>query len=88
MPLHRRRPRPIYSFDFTKENIALGLAQGRALIELQECDPLFHKWIEELIEEGKAFASEWYDKPYTKEVYRTIYQRPLQPGEKVKKDAI
>jgi hypothetical protein len=85
MPI-RRRPLPISSIHFSKDNIRLGLAQGRALIELKESEPALHRWIEELIEEGKAFAGTWIRHPKSGEIYRTIFHRPLEPGEKVKKD--
>ncbi len=89
--MHRLRrvqsPRSgIYETFFTKDSIALGLAQGRALIELQEIEPILNTWVEELISEGKAFASEWTKHPQTGEIYRTITNRPLLPSEKVKKD--
>lgn len=81
----RRRPLTFRS-PISKEEIALGIAQGRALIELRDCPRLLHRNIEELIEEGKAFAGEWTKHPRTGETYRTIYKRPLKPDEKVKKD--
>jgi hypothetical protein len=82
----RRRRQLISNVKFSKDSIALGLSIGRALIELRECDPALHHWIEELIADGKAVASQWQHQPETGEVYRTITQRPLQPDERVKKD--
>ncbi len=82
----RRRRQLISNVEFSKDSIDLGLVQGRALIELSNCDPALHHWIEELIADGKAVASQWQHQPETGEVYRTITKRPLQPDEKVRRD--
>lgn len=43
----------------TKKEIETGLAQGRTLTQEEWAHPQEKQWIEELIAEGKATATEW-----------------------------
>lgn len=51
-------PKPI-----SKDEIRLGLAQGRILHQTQFANRLEVEWIEQLISSGEAVATEWYQTP-------------------------
>jgi hypothetical protein len=55
-----RRPVPHPS---SKDEVRLGLAQGRVLFQFEFSNRFEVIWIEELIHDGEAIATEWYKDP-------------------------
>lgn len=82
--MRRRIPRP--PSPISKADIQLGLRLGKVIVQFPDADPQTRKWLEELVEEGKAHVTEWRIHPIERKPYRIFSSRPLADGTTVRLD--
>lgn len=70
----------------SKAELLVGLLTGLALVQLEEDqdnsarETIIRGWVEQLLSEGRAVATEWKEHPQLKKPYRVISHKPLPPN--------